>query len=66
MVTINRKDTILSCAKKHLSDVDYRELVQHVDDINFKQVVDVLYEIINEVHQQTIAAVQMGEEITLK
>jgi len=65
-MTLNRKDIILSCAKKHLSDVDAREFAQMMDQKDFKQVMDVLYEIINEVHQQTINAVQKGEEITVK
>jgi thiaminase len=64
--TINRKDIIQSSSKKFLSDVDYREWVQNFDRPDFKQVMDVLYDIIDTVHQQTINAVQKGEEIDIK
>jgi thiaminase len=64
--TINRKDLIQSSSKKFLSDVDYREWVQKMDSPEFSQVVQVLYDIIDTVHQQTINAVQNGKEIELK
>jgi thiaminase len=64
--TLNRKDIIQSSSKKFLSDVDYREWVQNFDRPEFSQVVQVLFDIIDTVHQQTINAVQKGEEITLK